>query len=46
MNRELTPGPKSRQDFRIKWREILLEMENFQPNLVIMSTGLYIIYLY
>ena len=39
VNRLLTPGPQSREEFRPKWREILLEMERFQPDLVIMSTG-------
>jgi hypothetical protein len=39
VNRLLTPGPESRPEFFVKWREILDEMERFQPQLVIMSTG-------
>ena len=39
VNRLLTPGPESRVEFKIKWCEILSEMERFQPELVIMSTG-------
>ena len=39
VNRTLTPGPASRPEFRVKWREILSEMELFMPELVIMSTG-------
>jgi hypothetical protein len=39
VNRLLTPGPKSRPEFYVKWREILSEMERFRPQLVIMSTG-------
>ena len=39
VNRVLTPGPESRAEFREKWAEILSEMERFQPQLVIMSSG-------
>jgi acetoin utilization deacetylase AcuC-like enzyme len=39
VNRMLTPGPRSRPEFRVKWLEILAEMERFGPELVIMSTG-------
>lgn len=39
VNRLLTPGPKSRAEFRVKWGEILSEMERFGPQLVIMSSG-------
>ena len=39
VNRELTPLKASREEFRIKWGQILGEMELFKPNLVIMSTG-------
>ena len=39
VNRLLTPGPTSRSEFFVKWKEILSEMERFKPQLVIMSTG-------
>ena len=39
VNRTLAPGPKSRSQFREKWREILAEMELFQPDLVLISAG-------
>ncbi|KAJ1404828.1 hypothetical protein B484DRAFT_404639 [Ochromonadaceae sp. CCMP2298] len=39
VNRELTPGKKSRPEFYSKWGEILAEMELFRPDLVIMSAG-------
>ena len=47
VNRTLPGGPKSRGEFRIKWLQILKEMELFQPQLIIISAGksLYNVYL-
>jgi len=39
VNRFLSPGRKSVEQFRRKWREILEEMTRFGPNLVIISAG-------
>lgn len=39
VNRTLESGEKSRKQFREKWREILSEMERFQPDLVLISAG-------
>eukprot|EP01041_Mallomonas_annulata_P004881 gene4881-9732_t len=39
VNRHLTAGPISREEFRCKWMQILQEMERFAPGLVIISAG-------
>jgi acetoin utilization deacetylase AcuC-like enzyme len=38
VNRYILSG-KTRRNFREKWREILDEMERFQPEVIIMSAG-------
>eukprot|EP00607_Mallomonas_marina_P009295 CAMPEP_0182418562 /NCGR_PEP_ID=MMETSP1167-20130531/2963_1 /TAXON_ID=2988 /ORGANISM="Mallomonas Sp, Strain CCMP3275" /LENGTH=362 /DNA_ID=CAMNT_0024592825 /DNA_START=307 /DNA_END=1395 /DNA_ORIENTATION=- len=39
VNRYLHAGPNSKEEFRVKWKEVLSEMERFQPGLVIVSAG-------
>ena len=39
VNRYLHAGPESKPEFRIKWKQILLEMERFKPGLIIISAG-------
>lgn len=39
VNRYLYRGPKSRDQFKIKWKEIIEEMILFEPNLIIISAG-------
>lgn len=39
VNRVLRRGPPSRSEFRVKWLEILSEMERFRPDFVIISAG-------
>jgi len=39
VNRYLTAGPTSKAEFRQKWKEVLSEMELFNPGLVIISAG-------
>jgi acetoin utilization deacetylase AcuC-like enzyme len=39
VNRKISPGPQSREDFHSRWREILDEMIRFGPELIIISAG-------
>ncbi|KAJ1399907.1 hypothetical protein B484DRAFT_339310, partial [Ochromonadaceae sp. CCMP2298] len=39
VNRQLSAGSASKEEFRDKWRDILSEMERFRPGLVIMCAG-------
>ena len=39
VNRYLSPGPKSKKQFRQKWEQIIAEMKRFCPDLVIISAG-------
>eukprot|EP01039_Chlorochromonas_danica_P006519 gene6519-7190_t len=39
VNRHLHSGPNSRNEFYVKWKEILLEMERFQPQAIFISAG-------
>lgn len=39
VNRMLDSGPKSREQFRVKWREVVDEMVHFDPSFVILSAG-------
>jgi acetoin utilization deacetylase AcuC-like enzyme len=39
VNRYLTAGKASKQQFHIKWQEVVDEMILFKPNLVIISAG-------
>jgi acetoin utilization deacetylase AcuC-like enzyme len=39
VNRYLSSGPKSREEFKTKWRQIVDEMILFQPKLIFISAG-------
>ncbi len=39
VNRYLTAGPESKNQFRVKWQQIIDEMKRFSPGMVIISAG-------
>jgi hypothetical protein len=39
VNRTITGGSTSREEFHIKWRQVLDEMVIFSPELIIISAG-------